>query len=494
MGRSDDLIKTLISSSDDDQADYVIGLTFIAFVVIIVTILWLLVVSIFACVPSSSVGFLSGREFHKSSRHATPIRVSFILSALLWITATVLTVTKGIDHLQGTMQTVQTTNSKVSQLGMDGAEITQNFTQLGVEAADVRDTLMEDLVANFCPTAESQDRLQEATGIDFVTQKEQVAQYLTELSDFSRDKSETIQDGLKKIQSGTERIDTTIETVRSYTDEYVSLSIIIPWIIVPAFLLMGVILSSVSKLPSLWEYILNWIFLPVLVLQTIISATIASVSSVLAAANSDFCSPSTSFVGASDNRNSTLDGPQLTLMYIAESLGLDETGRLILRYYISNCRGADPFNIIIQYQQEYLPVAVSSLNELSENIGSVGVETIQAICNTGTDDDNFQGLINLIARMRGILETLQGDINRVLELLKCQDISPVINDALDDGVCYYAIAALAWCVICFSVITLLGLVMITFRSSFLRSVEEDIEDDGDEYKNVTTYNDRRIVL
>jgi len=484
MGHTNDLIQALISSSPSNNSDadyttardYAIGLTFIFFVVIIITVLWLLVVTILSCRFCRSTGFLSGRRFREHSRHATPIRIVFILSVFLWITATVLTYTNGIESLHGVLQTVENTNSEVSQLGTDGAAIVQNLTQLGVDAAELGDTLVEGLATNFCP-AVAQDTLRKVTGIDFVAQKEEAVKALTGLSKFSREMNFVkIQDGLTKLQSSTERLDTMIEKVRTYTDEFVSLIILIPWIIAPTFLLIGVVLAlffvgSMKKVPCFWECSLGWIFLPVLVLQTVLSAVFASVLSILAVLNSDFCSPSTFSVSA----NSTLDGPQLTLVSVAESFYLSEIALLILKYYVSDCREVDPFNVNVQYQQEHLANTTQSLNQLSESIESVAVDIIQSICG----DNAFQGFTNSTTEMGDVLKTLKGVVIQVLELLKCQNISPLIDDTLDDGVCYYCRHAVAWCVIGFSAIAFFGLVMITFRSSFRLSATDAIllEDD-----------------
>jgi len=490
MGHSDDLIQTLISflssnNSDDDHlttaTDYVIGLTFIAFVVIIITVLWLLVVTIMSCSCCCNIGFLSGHRFREHSRRATPIRIVFILFVFFWITATVLTVTKGIGHSYETLHTVENTLSKVSQFGTDSAGIFQNLTQSSVDAAELADKLVEILDTTFCPalleatgSGSVQDELQEVTDIDLVTLKEDTVKALTKLSDFSRKMNFVkIQDAMTELSSSAESIDETIETVGTYVkEEYVQLFILIPGIIVPTFLLIGVVLAlfvgSKKKLPRFWECSLEWIFFPVLVLQTILAAVLASAFSVLGVANHDFCSPSTFSVSA----NSTLDGPQFTLMSVAESLNLVETLLLILKFYVSDCQEVDPSTV--NEMQEYLTNATKALNQLLEYIESADVDTIQNIIQSDCGDSNFRDLINWLTEMADFLNTLNGIISQALEVFSCKKLSPIINDTLDDGLCYHCINTLTWCVVCLSTIALFGLVMITFRSSFQLSATDAI--------------------
>jgi len=79
-----------------------------------------------------------------------------------------------------------------------------------------------------------------------------------------------------------------------------------------------------------------------------------------------------------------------------------------------------------------------------------------------------------------MLSTIYAVVNQVLQLLKCENISPILTTTVNDAVCHHTINALGWSVICFSIITFLGLVMITFRSSFISSTTDAIllEDDS----------------
>jgi len=536
MGYSDNLLHLFASSSsldmtttddnDDNIKNYFMGLTFISLVVLIMTIIWLLVLSILLCCGRNSNGFLSGKRFQPKSKNALPIRIVFSVCAILWIMTTSLNVAKGIDNLQGTLEIIETNNANVSRLGIDGAIIVKNLTQIGLNAADVRNVLVTNLTAaHFCPASVgSKDILQgllddndNNNNIDLLSQKDAVVQRLTDLSNFLTDNLRTLEDGLRDVEIGTEQIKTLLDTIHFHVDDYLSLSIIIFWILVPSFLLMGVIVASflfpfdskttTAAMPNcrfLWECCLNWLFLPILILQTILSAITASLLSVLAVANSDFCSPSMStsisssvsdttrsIIKNTTTTTSTLDGPQLKLLSIAESFGLDETNLMTLRYYLSNCSEDNPFAVFVEYVEEYLPTAARSIINLTSSIDSIGINRLEAVCNhtNGGNSNSFRALYDLLGRMNTMLATIAGVVNRVLQLVKCENISPIITAMTNDALCQRTTNALGWSVVCFSLIAFLGLIMITFRSSFRQSTMEvtllvdDDDNDTDNHSN-----------
>jgi Na+/proline symporter len=109
FGHSSDF-SLLFSGNSQEKTDYALGLLFIGAFLLAVFLVWLIVVAVLKCVPSS--GFMSGARFQTSHKEKRPrrVRTTFVVAATLWIIFTILLVTEGITNLQDTVLTVAASN------------------------------------------------------------------------------------------------------------------------------------------------------------------------------------------------------------------------------------------------------------------------------------------------------------------------------------------------------------------------------------------------
>lgn len=106
FGHSSDF-SLLFSENQDDVTDYALGLIFIGAFLCGLFLMWLLIVSILKCIPST--GFLSGKKFTQPTR-GMRVRIAFITCATIWIIFTILLVTEGLTNLQDTVTTLSNSN------------------------------------------------------------------------------------------------------------------------------------------------------------------------------------------------------------------------------------------------------------------------------------------------------------------------------------------------------------------------------------------------
>ena len=266
----------LFSSNQAEESDYAQGLLFVGCFLLAVFIVWLLIVVLFKFMPGA--GFLQGRRFTNRTR-ASRVRVVFAVAALLAITFSVLLVTQGITNLQDTLTTISNSNQQVAEV-VDGADrIANNLQEVGVQSVTIRNTLVANL-GNFCPNSGD---LQALTGVDIEGEAQTAIDMLQQLSDFVYGNLQELKDGIAKAQSVTQSIDTA--TTNIAIQDWQSLIILIPFILIPSFLLVGVFMAACDASSSIYECILLWFFFPLLIVMTIASISLSSAISIAAVGN-----------------------------------------------------------------------------------------------------------------------------------------------------------------------------------------------------------------
>lgn len=99
---------SLFDSGSDGQTDYILGLLFAAVFILVLFVVWGILLLIFKCLGQKRVGFLSGSAFAstKDSKKPIIIRSVFLLSTLLILIFSGLSVTRGLNNIYNTVDTL----------------------------------------------------------------------------------------------------------------------------------------------------------------------------------------------------------------------------------------------------------------------------------------------------------------------------------------------------------------------------------------------------
>ena len=109
----------------------------------------------------------------------------------------------------------------------------------------------------------------------------------------------------------------------------------------------------------------------------------------------------------------------------------------------------------------------------------ISLEQLSLGCNR-----DFRPLHRSLGQMNGVLDALLQEANRALNLLSCETIVPIYTDVVYDGTCKYSVSGFAWIFSCLLIMSVMGMIMIMFRSSYQNTVFEKQQSLLDESSNV----------
>jgi hypothetical protein len=107
------------------------------------------------------------------------------------------------------------------------------------------------------------------------------------------------------------------------------------------------------------------------------------------------------------------------------------------------------------------------VQNLSSSMSEISLEQLSLGC--GRD---FRPLHRSLAQMVGVMDALEQASNRALNLLACERIVPIYTDIVYDGTCRYSISGFTWIFCGLFIVSVMGMIMIMFRSSFQNTVFE----------------------
>jgi hypothetical protein len=169
---------------------------------------------------------------------------------------------------------------RISEIAQEANRISQNLQSVGNESSSIRNTLVDNL-GSFCP--QNADALQQQTGVNFDQQAQQAIDLLNQLGDFVNNQLQDVQTGINLVQKGTNDVEKTVNEID--VNDWQVLVILIPWILVPSFLLVGVVMAWWEVSTNVYDCLLQWFFLPLLVIMTIASISLSSAISIMAVSN-----------------------------------------------------------------------------------------------------------------------------------------------------------------------------------------------------------------
>ena len=253
----------------------------------------------------------------------------------------------------------------------------------------------------------------------------------------------------------------------SSTGDWQAIIILIPYIVVPAFLMVGVLLVWMNVTTPGWvQKVLDWLFLPLFILEMVLACHACTFMLLAAGANADFCS---------GGENQTPDG---TILEVTEALApryevchTEATQFLleVLRYYIDECRSGDPFEFIRKFEAATVAAEQAITNFLAEiEVSERAGRLASGLCGV----EEVKRSAELLTKA---YQDLREGITGVFDLLSCDKITPLYQLPVYDGVCTYSMSGFTWAFSSFLIASCAGFTMIMFRSSW----QEDSADDSD---------------
>jgi len=428
--------------------------------------MWSVLILVFKCLGPERVGFLSGSNFVQTTEsHKRPsrIRLIFLNSSLLVIIFSILLVTNGLGNLQRTVTTLDSSNAEVDKIAFEADIIVDGMIIVGSQSAGIRDVIVSNL-GNFCP---GEPDIKGKTGIDFDAIAVATIEKLAQLKDFIENNADDLQNALQRVNDGTADLDDALQYADA-TDWRVKM-VVVPLVIVPAIMFVGVGLAWFDISNDTVQCILSWFILPIFVFLITFMWLLCSSLGMIITSHSDLCmggEGSGSPDGSFQEILSELDVDKSTLLY--ESL----------IYFSQGCKEDYPFEFIDDYIVE-LADGFSSVVEFELKAEIVGVDRLETLCSK-----DFTELLDSMSLLKQNLRSLDTSASTALGLLSCPRINSLYANTFHEATCTSSIKGETWVFVCLLLISIFGMLMITFRASWkdteyykgaLTAVSPDIE-------------------
>lgn len=310
---------------------------------------------------------------------------------------------------------------------------------------------------------------------DIVTQANETSEALVASGDFLPAKIDEMLSSTERIGSMATSIEENAQQIQFGDWQY--LVIIIPYIITPALLMVGV---SAAWCESDWprfRTFLSWIVLPIFILQILFAFSLSSAMTMGATANADFCSG-----GQSQTPDATVKQILVNMGYSSQ-----EWSSSMLNYYVDQCTAQDPFALLREFQHG-TNSTVAIISEWVYDVNEANNSTLSEQCQR-----SLQAISDLSLKLRGRVQSQDTNAKELIYLFRCQNIVPLYTYPTYDGVCDYSISGLTWAFSAFYVVSCMGLIMVTLRSTWnmdeCESLISHVPRDDDSVKQSDVHDD-----
>ena len=385
------------NGNPSDGEDYMVGLLFTGLFLLVFFSIWSAVLIIFKmCLNGFLCGdpFLNpwiddpaekkrkdeiledGEEYIEDAnwkKQPFRIRITFFIAGLLQIIFAMLMVTKGVNNLQQTTDTVQLSTGELRLLVDEAVQTIDDLKQVGDTGYILRDQLVFDLDKdNFCPDNPIFEQTQ--AGKDVLASTDGAVTVLAQMGDFIGENIVTLEESMADARRNLDEVDEAILEAEEnewlgellwfrsaelatglgslqYCKLVIQVShlnplfyllmcitgglIAFPYLVLSSLMMIGAIAAQLHAMTDCFLCVLNWVILPLFIFITFVSFVMLSMMSIAASANADFCG----------GESSTPDQVLIDIMFRS---GFDEDDLFfqMVRYYTNQCTAAavtDPF-------------------------------------------------------------------------------------------------------------------------------------------------------
>jgi hypothetical protein len=310
----------------------------------------------------------------------------------------------------------------------------------------IRDAAV-DALENICP---ANPNIAATVGIDIIGIADEAKNALTDLDDFIKKGLEALNEGVEVTRSMTVSFSSTIESIDLWGWQ---MKLLISGLFtLPSLLAVGVVVVMLDLDVKPFQKSLTYFFMPLFMLTIIACYVICCLVLPLSAASADACSGGGNVHG----------GPDDTTLTIYRNLRGDVTDIefQLVGYYTQQCNPEyDPFGFLSTHLND-LDTAMDSINTA---IITVEGNQDSLIAQCGGDFTDFS---KLMIDMSNQLKLLKEQVDRSLDLVKCENINKLYVDIFHKAGCSYSVDAMAWIFTSSLVISVCGLIMIMLRSAY----------------------------
>lgn len=474
FGHSNDISKLFAPNTNSDQVDYILGTIFIGTFLMTIYILWITTLSIFTCVGKNKVGFLSGYAMvqtrtigngepikqNKCCTRVNNVRFAFLLCCfgIIGLTA-VSTFYIGYNDLKIALDDIGLNALELRNLAHQGQGQANSLKTYGQYSKNIRDIFLPSIqYPKFCVNS----ALDDLTGLPFNATRQKVVDDLEALGNFNIDSFQDISEGL-------------FDSVKSMSEDirnYISLYGIQRWQLLTNFvvfcsiatLMMMTLLFSWGGNPSSFLICVStWFLLPFFIVFVAITWLLTATFGTFAVMNADYCTG-----------GPMLEGPDLTTRYIIERSNISEASTLLYSaslYWFNGCNSNYPFGDVNDYQT-LIQSSIVSMESLKNMIENVTIPELERICGAiGAFDSFYLYLDRLNDNFVGMISSL----STITDILSCETMNGIYTDAVHEAACTDIPSSMLWSFISLLIVSVLGMIMITLRSSWLQVKEKKIK-------------------
>lgn len=308
------------------------------------------------------------------------------------------------------------------------------------------------------------------------------AEGYTRLNDFGVATSDTVKGVLESASANANEIQDEMDQFLYWYG--LSIFVVVAIDAIAICLMFGVFMAQKTKPSKMFESVLSYILLPIFILLIDLSWVVTATFAVVTILSADVCtgSPETNLKAVFHEKQASME----TLLY-------DMTV-----YYVEKCNiypvpvDENPTKIFGLYSETF--GEVTSITDAFVNQFAAIDPTVYET-NCGASIENITVAMD---EFKPYLEQVSNATNDSIESLYCSQFTPIYTDIMHDEVCYNGVQSLTIVFIMLLVVTVSGMVMVTFRVAyksttfdFFDGEEKDKQDefqvvDADEAYPVTT--------
>lgn len=532
--------------NQNQQDGYIVGLVFVGCFLLVFFLVWSIVLLIFKfCIGGFLSGdpftnpHLSEPKTHKEIyrdndedsesedkkwlRRPRRVRIVFLIAGILQIVFALLMVTHGVADVEEATNSIDH-SSQLTRLRLDeSVSITGSLIQIGDTAMNLRDQIVFDLdKQNFCPDNPQFNQTQ--AGKQITNTADEAVQMLNQMDGFVKNNVVGLKKSLTEGNKNLDSVDNAIQMLQSknwlgtharndcssyvickklrtylhFVERAAIGGLAFPYLVLTSLMMVGTIAAQAHVMTDCFVGFLSWGVLPLFIFVTVVSYVACSLISIFASMNADFC--------GGDSK--TPDQVVMDILY-RSGFSEDDLFYKTVRYYAFQCTEQaqeDPFLFLRQYDAQIVsmecPKGVTCspffiqrltcmhvlfvkvrgreiMQNLTQSMTDVSLEQLSLGCNR-----DFKPLHRSLSQMVGVMDALIQASNRALKVLDCKYIVPIYTDIVYDGTCNHLIKGLVWIFSSFLVVSIMGMIIIMFRSSFRNTV---MEEPLDEMRESSTY-------
>ena len=382
----------LVSSNQEEQVDYVVGILSAAFFILSMFIFWAASIISCKCMGKRRIGFLSGRmhlQSDKKGRFRPPrylwkLRHTFIFLGCGMIGSALMLAMPATTSVINASKSTQKIHREIKDLTDQGLLIVADLSRVkkNIIALDVREILqVEKLCPDYSTFLSSDESLNDALQL-INDEFDDVYNFLDGFD------LESVRNGIDFVNAGIHHIDTAA-TVAQDNDWLVKMYVLVLCVMLIFMLLAASeILDKDARInPALQMMVTVFIF-PVFVACVLLAVAAAVLIAVIGIGNSDFCAV----------------GPEVTVSNILFELGIIRGSMIYdtFEYYQTGCETRDPIALLYKYE-ELLQSGITSATNLLYQFDEIGMEEMNDACGA-----NVRPLVEVVSILRDNLGILLG--------------------------------------------------------------------------------------